>query len=59
VMLGFKQFGNAAVTIAGIELIHRIRKGQFGLRRLGVRGLRPPYGRNLAWRYFPTACVGS
>jgi transposase-like protein len=32
VMLGFKQFRNAAVTIAGIELMHRIRKGQFGLR---------------------------
>jgi transposase-like protein len=29
VMLGFKRFGNAAITIAGIELMHRIRKGQF------------------------------
>ncbi len=38
VMLGLKQFRHAAVTIAGIELMHRIRKGQFGLRRLGVRG---------------------
>ena len=38
VMLGFKEFGNAAITIAGIELLHRIRKGQFGLRRLGVQG---------------------
>ena len=28
-MLGFKRFGNAAITIAGIELMHRIRKGQF------------------------------
>ena len=28
-MLGFKRFGNAAITISGIELIHRIRKGQF------------------------------
>ena len=37
-MLGFKQFRNAAITIAGIELMHRIRKGQFGLRRLGVQG---------------------
>jgi transposase-like protein len=26
-----KQFRNAAITIAGIELMHRIRKGQFGL----------------------------
>ncbi len=38
VMLGFKRFRNAAITIAGIELMHRIRKGQFGLRRLGVHG---------------------
>jgi IS6 family transposase len=26
-MLGFKQFENAARTIAGVELIHRIGKG--------------------------------
>jgi transposase-like protein len=38
VMLGFKQFRNAAITIAGIELMHRIRKGQFDLRRLGIQG---------------------
>jgi hypothetical protein len=38
VMLGFKQFHHAAITIAGIELMHRIRKGQFGLRRFGIRG---------------------
>jgi hypothetical protein len=45
VMLGFKQFRNAAITIAGIELMHRIRKGQFDLRRLGVQGgLRPESG---------------
>ena len=31
VMLGSKQFKNAAATIAGIELMHRIRKGQFNL----------------------------
>jgi transposase-like protein len=42
VMLGFKQFRHAAITIAGIELMHRIRKGQFGLRRLGVRGRAAP-----------------
>jgi transposase-like protein len=29
VMLGFKRFRNAAVVIAGIALMHRIRKGQF------------------------------
>ena len=37
-MLGFKQFRNAVITIAGIELMHRIRKGQFGLQRLRVQG---------------------
>jgi hypothetical protein len=37
-MLGFKQFRNAVITIAGIELMHRIRKGQFGLLRLCVQG---------------------
>src|SRR6202011_3099490 len=37
VMLGFKEFRNAAITIAGIELLHRIRKGQFGLGGLGVK----------------------
>jgi transposase-like protein len=38
VMLGLKHFRNAAITIAGIELMHRIRKGQFGLQRLGIQG---------------------
>lgn len=38
VMLAFKQFRNAAITIADIELMHRVRKGQFGLRRLSVQG---------------------
>ena len=38
VMLGFKQFRNAVITIAGIELMHCIRKGQFGLSRLRVQG---------------------
>jgi transposase-like protein len=42
VMLGFKQFRHAAITIAGIELMHRIRKEQFGLRCLGVRGRAAP-----------------
>jgi putative transposase len=32
VMLGLKRFSNAAVIIAGIELMHRIRKGQFNIR---------------------------
>ena len=41
-MLGFKGFAAAAITIAGIELMHRIRKGQFGLGRLGVQGRLAP-----------------
>ena len=32
-MAGFKSFANAAITLAGIELAHRIRKGPFSLRR--------------------------
>jgi hypothetical protein len=35
VRLGFKAFRNAAITIAGIEPLHRIWKGQFGLGGLG------------------------
>jgi transposase-like protein len=42
VMLGFKGFRNAAITITGIELLHRIRKGQFALGRLGVQGRAAP-----------------
>ena len=38
-MLGFMGFADqAAITIAGIELMHRIRKGQFDWDRLGVQG---------------------
>jgi transposase-like protein len=37
-MLGFKGLRNAAITIAGIELLHR----QFALGRLGVRGRAAP-----------------
>jgi IS6 family transposase len=28
-MLGFKMFGNAEVTLSGIELANKIKKGQF------------------------------
>ena len=42
VMLGFKGFGSAAITIAGIEMMQRIRKGQFELARLGVQGQAAP-----------------
>lgn len=41
-MLGFKVFDRAAVTIAGIELLHRIRKGQFNLGKLRVQGKAAP-----------------
>jgi len=41
-MLGFKVFDRAAVTIAGVELLHRIRKGQFNLRRLRLKGQGAP-----------------
>jgi transposase-like protein len=37
VMLGFKRFRNAAITLSGIELVHRIRKGQFSLAKLGLK----------------------
>ncbi|MBB5469248.1 transposase-like protein [Paraburkholderia sp. CI2] len=37
VMLGFNRFRNAAITLAGIELTHRIRKGQFNLAKLGLK----------------------
>jgi hypothetical protein len=33
-MLSFKKFRRAKVTIAGIELLHRIRKNQFNLSKL-------------------------
>jgi transposase-like protein len=36
-MLGFKRFNTAAVTIAGIELLRRIHKGQFNLGRLRLK----------------------
>ncbi|WP_425338902.1 DDE-type integrase/transposase/recombinase [Methylocapsa acidiphila] len=28
-MLGFKRFRRASITIAGVDLMHRIRKGRF------------------------------
>jgi putative transposase len=30
-MLGFKSFHNARIVIAGIELIHKLKKGQYGV----------------------------
>ena len=39
-MLGFKWFGNAAVAISGIELSHKIKKGQFDTSELRLKGAR-------------------
>jgi transposase-like protein len=39
-MLGFKRFGNAVVTISGIELAHKIKKGQFDTSELKREGAR-------------------
>jgi transposase-like protein len=41
-MLGFKRFRSAAATISGIELTHRIRKGQFDLAKLGLKDAAAP-----------------
>ena len=41
-MLGFKDFDCAATTIAGIELLRRIRKGQFALGRLRLKSQTVP-----------------
>lgn len=41
-MLGFKVFDNAAITTAGVELQHRIRRDQFALGRLRVQGRTTP-----------------
>ena len=34
-MLGFKRFDHAAVTISGIELAKKIKKGQFKTGKFG------------------------
>jgi transposase-like protein len=34
-MLGFKRFDNAVVTLSGIELAEKIKKGRFKLGKLG------------------------
>jgi len=41
-MLGLKRFRQATTTIAGIELMHRIRKGQFKLGKLGIKNRTTP-----------------
>jgi transposase-like protein len=41
-MLGFKRFRSAATTISGIELMHRIRKGQFDISGLRLNETAAP-----------------
>uniref|UniRef100_UPI003899146E hypothetical protein n=1 Tax=Paraburkholderia franconis TaxID=2654983 RepID=UPI003899146E len=41
-MLGFKRFRNAAITLSGIELVHRIRKSQFSLAKLRLKDAAAP-----------------
>src|ERR1035441_7175002 len=41
-MLGFNDFISAQITLAGVELLHRIRQGQFALRKLGVANKTAP-----------------
>lgn len=33
-MLGFKNFRNAVITISGVELAQKIKKGQFNIAEL-------------------------
>lgn len=40
-MLGMKSFASAAITIHGVEIMHRVRKGQFDLRALATQGQTP------------------
>ncbi|WP_034996134.1 IS6 family transposase [Beijerinckia mobilis] len=41
-MLGLKRFWSAKITIGGIELMHRIRKGQFKIGKLRIKGKTAP-----------------
>jgi transposase-like protein len=41
-ILGFKNFVYAAITIAGVELLHRIRKDQLALHRLRLKDQAAP-----------------
>jgi transposase-like protein len=47
-MLGFKRFDYAAITIAGIELLRRIHKGQFALGSLRLKDQVPPLSGTLS-----------
>ena len=41
-MLGFKSFSNAAVTLSGIELVQKIKKGQFDTSNISNVGALVP-----------------
>ena len=41
-MLDLKNFDCAATTVAGIELLRRIRQGQFALGRIRLKNLTLP-----------------
>ena len=41
-MQGLKSFRTAAVVIGGIELVEKIKKGQFKIGKLGGRAARMP-----------------
>ncbi len=41
-MLGFKRFANAAVTLSGIDLAQKIRKGQFNTSSISQAGAQVP-----------------
>lgn len=41
-MRGFKVFDRETVTISGVELLHRIRKGPFNLGQLRTNGQAAP-----------------
>jgi hypothetical protein len=47
-MLGFKRFSDAATTMSGVELMHRVREGQSNLARLRLKDTTAPQiGRRL------------
>jgi len=46
-MPSFKRFRNAATTVASIELMHRIRKGQFRPNYLYLKDTTMPTAWNL------------
>jgi transposase-like protein len=50
-MLGFKRFDYAAVTIAGVELLRRIHKGQFALGPLRLKDQAVPATGMLSCRH--------